>query len=295
MGKSPYLISEPGGNAKLGEMWSWNLPTCTTCPGRTEWCKRFCYGDRGNFGMIKKNAIRTGTVEEQSAERNYKFSKSKDFVPYMIDDLREIAKHNENPVMRIHAIGDFYSPEYIAKWRTIIHNLPQWKFYVYTRTWQKNLKGGVDPAKMMHELQLLRKESNVAVNASTDPYTGPPPAGWKEAGAGGMWGNEKTICTVLGKDIGIQSKYDTCKQCGRCADPKVGGVILPVHSLNPDDIPLVADTEKHGIERGWKRAPIPWVLKAPNIPKSIWPKQVAEYTERAAKKAAKKVQPGINT
>lgn len=294
MATGPY-ISPPGSNLKLGQMWSWNLPNWKTCPGRTEWCSKFCYGDRGRMGMTKKAAEKEGTVEEQSAYRNWQFSRSKDFVPYMISDLREIAKNNDNPVMRIHSTGDFYSPEYVRKWADIISNLPQWKFYVYTRTWQNKLKDNVNHNEMMRELENLRnvKTKNVAVLASTDPYTGPPPAGWKESGVGGMWTNEKTICTVLGKDIGMQSKYDTCRQCGRCADPNQGGVVLPVHSLDPDDIPKVVEVEKYGIAHGWKKAPIPWVLAGRYKDKTITPSRVPEFVAKAKAKAAKVTHAGI--
>ena len=277
-------ISPPGSNIKLGKMWSWNIPDWVTCPGRTPWCKAFCYTERGQMKMsnVKK-----------SHYKNLEFSKTADFVPFMVHELSDIAsRQDEQPVMRIHASGDFYSLAYLKKWEEIINALPQWKFYVYTRAWQKD---GVKQPDYINELERLKKIKNVAVLASTDPYTGPPPAGWKEAGVGGMWGNEKTICTVLGKEIGIQSKYDTCRECGRCADPALGGVILPVHSLETNDIPMVNEIEQHGIEKGWKKASLPWVLMKRGK------REVAVYKVPAVNKAIaksnsrKKVYPGIKT
>lgn len=270
-------ISEPGSNTKLGNMWSWNIPDWVTCPGRTKWCKAFCYTERGQMKMPNVKV---------SHHKNWEFSKTKDFVPFMIDELRTIAsRQSEQPVFRIHASGDFYSIEYLKKWEEIIKHLPQWKFYVYTRTWQL--------PEFKKELENLRKISNVAVLASTDPYTGPAPAGWKEAGVGGTWRKEDFICPVVIGEVTGKSKYETCKACGRCADPKCGGVVLPVHSLENKDIPILAEIEKHGIEKGWKKTDLPWILAKRGVRERAVYKVPAVATI-AQGKSPKKTYAGIN-
>jgi hypothetical protein len=179
------LIS--GGNAKLGEIPSWSLPPKVTCPGKTDFCNRFCYGLRGNF--VHRNVSRT-------LEVNLGESSTEDWPRRMVNQI----KAQGTKVFRIHTVGDFYSPSYVSSWASIVDSLPSVRFYGYTRSWR------AAPA-LRKALVALKRRPNVVLFASTDfTINNERPSGWN-------------YVTVLGP--GEPCPHDhhqvaTCLECGRC-------------------------------------------------------------------------------
>jgi hypothetical protein len=53
-----------------------------------------------------------------------------DFVSLMVSEIKDEAVK----VIRIHSSGDFYSPNYFEKWRSIIDALPSVTFFGYTKS-----------------------------------------------------------------------------------------------------------------------------------------------------------------
>lgn len=141
-------ISE--GNEKTN-CYSFDLPAKVTCPGKTETCASKCYAF--------KLASAYPNVGKKYA-RNMEFADSADFVRYMVANIPYKCE------FRIHVSGDFYSVEYVAKWKEIARKRPDVTFYTYTRSWRIE-----DIWFAIMELNAL---SNVNVNLSVDKDTGMP-------------------------------------------------------------------------------------------------------------------------
>ncbi|MFO0938654.1 MAG: hypothetical protein U0798_19300 [Gemmataceae bacterium] len=144
------------GNAKLGTdlIWGFGLPSGgAACVGMTKTCKEVCY------------AVRTEQYRPNAANRyrrNLELTKTKGFVRRMRAFL--IAHHVR--VVRIHTGGEFYSPKYVRKWRSIIRKSRKVKFFTYTRAWQV-------PA-IRQELERLAELPRCQLWYSADRDTGLP-------------------------------------------------------------------------------------------------------------------------
>jgi len=68
---------------------------------------------------------------QQALARNLKASKEKEFVPWMVHEIRE----NFVRVFRPHVVGDFYNERYVRKWIRIVKRSRETEFFTYTRTW----------------------------------------------------------------------------------------------------------------------------------------------------------------
>lgn len=111
------------GNSKLGNIHTFSLPPCITCPGETEVCAANCYGKKGHF--------RRSNVKSSHAA-NHKAVKKDNFVSKMVD---EIQRKNVK-TLRIHVTGDFFDAPYIRKWIAVAEQCPDVTFYAYTRSWR---------------------------------------------------------------------------------------------------------------------------------------------------------------
>ena len=150
----PETLLVPG-NGKLGTaIYSWSLPAVTTCPGASPACLKACYAKRGNFVWA---AIR------ERYRRNQKRAHRRCFVERVV---REIRQRNIK-VVRVHPSGDFYSANYIQKWRNIAKRCPGTVFFAYTRSWRD--------ATLLKELQRLAKLRNFYLWLSCDRSSERPP------------------------------------------------------------------------------------------------------------------------
>lgn len=141
-------ISE--GNSKT-ECFSFDLPARDTCPGKTDECSKDCYAAR---------LMRIYKEVDAKYARNFEFSKSAKFVPYMIANIPA------NCQFRIHVSGDFYSVAYIRKWEKIVSARKDVTFYAYTRSWSK--------PRLWHRIQWLHLMDQININLSVDDETGKP-------------------------------------------------------------------------------------------------------------------------
>ena len=89
-----------------------------TCPMAKE-CIKFCYARKGAY--IWSNV-------SPAFEKRYELTKTDEFVPAMIKEI----KQKKADYIRVHDSGDFYSPDYMAKWFEIATALPNVRFYAYT-------------------------------------------------------------------------------------------------------------------------------------------------------------------
>src|SRR5262245_6139985 len=92
------------GNTKLGEgIHSWSIPAVGTCPGRTSLCESVCYARTGRF--------QTQLVQDR-LQANLGACLQDDFEDRIVKEIKRRGIHT----VRVHVAGDFYSPEYTAKW-----------------------------------------------------------------------------------------------------------------------------------------------------------------------------------
>lgn len=115
------MMREPlkDGNSKTGKAvktWSMNQ---TTCPCH---CKG-CYGDNGCYRFAS-------TIE--SLRRNTTLAR--EYLEFLERAIRaQLETLKDGTEIRIHALGDFFSAEYLNMWRRIVRDFPQHVFWTYTK------------------------------------------------------------------------------------------------------------------------------------------------------------------
>ena len=181
-------------NTKMGTVPSFSLPVLKTCPGKTEFCSRLCYGLNGRFAQPQMRKI---------FQSNLVASNQIDFVERIV---REILKTGTE-VFRLHVVGDFYSVEYVERWIEIADRLPGVKFFGSTRSWR--VPGLRDAVTRFRDLP------NVYLRASIDPtHLDKPPSSW------GVWSieGEGDPCP---HDFALGEHCFTCKKCWQTKDSAI--------------------------------------------------------------------------
>ena len=197
-----FSITFGEGNKKLGEVFTFSLPSHTSCPGASSWCKKHCYAAR--FERLRPTC-------RNAYERNLIMAKNpQHFTETVIGILPRIL-----PCMRIHVSGDFFSPEYIDSWIEICAAFPQTKFWTYTRSWMV--------PELLGPLERLRMLPNVELFASTDPTMPLPPTGWRIAFIEKDPRAKGLICPQQ------EGFLSSCLNCGYCFQKQKGDVIFKVH------------------------------------------------------------------
>lgn len=97
------------------------------------------------------------------AARNCDLSRRRDFVDLI---CAAIVKHRTR-LVRIHSVGDYYSPPYILKWAEIAKQNPWTEFLSYTRAWRIR--------ELVSALRKLAALPNVSLWLSADRMSGAPP------------------------------------------------------------------------------------------------------------------------
>jgi len=190
--KEPVQVSR--WNTKVGVLPSFSLPVLKTCPGKTEFCSRLCYGLRGRFARQKMIDLYQSNLEA---------SKQADFVERIV---REILKAKAE-VFRLHVVGDFYSVEYVEKWLEIADRLRDVKFFGSTRSWRV--------PRLREAVERFRDLPNVYLRASIDStHLDRPACSW------GVWSieGEGDPCP---HDYGLVENCITCKKCWQTKDSDI--------------------------------------------------------------------------
>lgn len=118
LGWLPLLLKD--GNAKTGKSvktWSMNTTTCAVhCEG--------CYGERGcyNFSGVKRSL-----ANNTELARNFP-----DFTERAL--IAQLETMPDGTEIRIHAVGDFFSLEYVQMWQRIVERFNNLVFWTYTKT-----------------------------------------------------------------------------------------------------------------------------------------------------------------
>lgn len=193
-----FISSE---NKKLGKIKNFSLPHKISCPGKSEWCEKYCYVTRYYRRFEKcRNAY----------TKNFEISKEDSFTVLMINKLKKI----NSQYLRIHTSGDFYSTDYINKWIEICKKLPEHNFWCYTRSW-------IIP-KLFKEIKKLNKIKNIQIFLSSDPTMSPPPKDFRIA----FIESDK-------KANGIYCFHDkklkkNCRECMYCFKDKKENIIFKI-------------------------------------------------------------------
>jgi hypothetical protein len=114
------------GNSKMGkEVYHFSLPPVITCTP-TSWClkgnngKPSCYATRNQY---------TFTSVREALRSRLKDSMKADFTDRLVQEI-----HRKKVVYcRLHASGDFYSPEYVQKITEVVRRCPDTLFRTTTR------------------------------------------------------------------------------------------------------------------------------------------------------------------
>lgn len=98
-----------------------------TCP-KAGLCAIGCYARSGTYRF--KNVV-------NAYENRLQLTQNENFVDLLLADLHlkviQAKSKNKTCLIRIHDSGDFYSEPYWDKWRTIMTQRPDVRFYAYTK------------------------------------------------------------------------------------------------------------------------------------------------------------------
>ena len=179
------LISR--GNLKTGTLPSFSLPVITTCPGKTPFCDRYCYGLKGWFRLEQIQRVN---------DRRLDATLKDDFVDIIVHEIHK----SRAPAFRLHVIGDFYSVAYVEKWIEIANSLPKVVFFGSTRSWRCEFLS--EALKRFRDLANVYIKASVDLTDTLDPFS----CGWR------VWSveGEGIPCP---HDLGL---VENCAVCGRC-------------------------------------------------------------------------------
>jgi len=197
-----FGVSIGEGNGKVGDVYTFSLPSRLTCPGASTWCRKHCYAYRYE---------RHRPACQRAYQRNHVLAKNpEEFVRIMTGALPRLM-----PCMRIHVAGDFMSVAYVEAWIEVCKAYPQTRFWAYTRSW--------NVSELLEPLERLRLLPNMELFGSIDPTMPLPPEGWRVAfieidpRAKGILCKEQT------------KQHPSCLECGYCFRAHSGNVIFKVH------------------------------------------------------------------
>lgn len=190
------------GNAKVGGVLTFSLPSGVTCPGASPWCRRHCYGWR--FERYRSHC-------QRAYAQNYQLAQDpRRFVHQLTGVLPRLL-----PCLRLHVSGDFFSAPYAAAWGEICRSFPAVRFWGYTRSWCR--------PELRSALEGLRALKNVQLFASLDPTMAEaPPAGWRVAY---LEHDPRARGLACPEQRGARS---SCLACGYCFRRRAGDVIFRV-------------------------------------------------------------------
>lgn len=107
------------GNAKLHNMYMWNMPATKLQ------CGRICPGCYARREETRWPSVR------KAREARYQASLQPDFSSRIIAELKALRKPPK--YFRVHASSEFYSQSYIDSWITIAKSFPDITFFSYTK------------------------------------------------------------------------------------------------------------------------------------------------------------------
>lgn len=132
---------------------TWNLPLQSTCLRlgfASPVCRDRCYA--WHMALDRPEVFKR-------AEKNYAIAQRQDFSTLMIGAILTARVSH----FRIHDFGDFFSAAYLSAWTEVCRLLPEIKFWLYTRAWER------------FDFRELASLGNCKVNLSYDRSMPAPP------------------------------------------------------------------------------------------------------------------------
>lgn len=153
------------GNSKLGGIWNWSIPAKKTCPGKSKVCAEICYGLAGCYLFDST---------KRKHEENWALARSGNLVERIVNQIILMCIR----LVRIHAVGDFFSVSYTRRWARIIAACPDTEFFAYTRSHTVTKECS---AKLVEEVRKLAQYPNMHLWLSCDRSMPQPPR-WESCG-----------------------------------------------------------------------------------------------------------------
>jgi hypothetical protein len=176
------------GNLKIGpNVFTYSQLPGVDCPGRSEWCKKYCYAQR------VQDPIRP--IWKQNSDAG----------------LPPTALPPECRLLRLHVGGDFNSVEYVWAWSKLLQARPDVQAWAATKAWRVSA--------LRSSLEGLRGLPNIQLLASVDEsMEEDPPKFWRKA-----WveGDSRACGLTCPEETG--EKRD-CEECRYCFKP--GGDVI---------------------------------------------------------------------
>ena len=157
--KVANVVTKNGKQAAISNTFGLANGAAFSCVEATDYCEKICYAGKlenlfkgvGAQMLANWNALKDATLPEML---------------FMLDGIiskfvAESRKRDAEMIYRIHWDGDFFSPDYIEAWRTIIAEYSMVQFWVYTR----NSRAAVT----LHKANL----DNLSLYFSADPVNEP--------------------------------------------------------------------------------------------------------------------------
>lgn len=138
--------------------------------------------------------------------------------------IRLMAKHRRGIAVRLHVLGDFYSPEYIRKWSAWMYRFPKLRVWGYTAHPASSRLGN-----MLDGLNALYPDRWV-MRFSVDPM-----ADFEDRQATTIWRQPESANVPEGMICPASAhKTAACGTCGLCWDPTVADkrIVFIGHGMN---------------------------------------------------------------
>jgi len=195
------------GNKKTGthgrffnSVFVWNLPSVVTCPCASRWCLCHCYNADSRSDVFPIDIWKTNWWMSINEPERLK------------DNIVDQIKKAQSPsAVRLHSSGDFYSTEYIEMWYKISTELPETKFWTYTRSW-------VDD-KLREALNKLQVLNNFEIFGSWDSSMGLvlPPTHWRWSYVQEVHNNDTEVQGLHRKSLICPEQTERLNSCADCA------------------------------------------------------------------------------
>lgn len=218
------------GNAKLAPdahgngFMIWSIVGKITCNGKTELCSKNCYNCSKSF----ENNIKTKI-------RNTIFTQMACFEDAMVK-VAKMTPYAKNTYFRIHEDGDFYNPEYTARWFNIAERLENEKIKFMAYTKEPSLLDQINKVNAQSKNIMLRFSVMEDTDAETKAYIKEHEVptymclGTQKITARSTSASAKATIKLFNMVNPLNRCMDSCASCKKCYYNGIKTVVTKMHS-----------------------------------------------------------------